>query len=111
MTTPELPPVIDAYQRAHDRRDTDTAIATFHPDATVIDEDTTFTGTEPIRHWLTDAASEYTYTRTLTSVDRLDDDVYVVHNHLSGDFPGGEVDLRYRFELNDDLIHHLTIAP
>ena len=111
MTTPALPTVIDTYQRAHDQRDTDTAITTFRPNATVIDEDTTFSGTEHIRRWLTHAASEYTYTRTLTGVDHLDDGVYIVHNHLSGDFPGSEVDLRYRFELRDNLIHHLTIAP
>ena len=33
----DLPPVIEQYQRAHDRRDTTAAIAAFDPDATVID--------------------------------------------------------------------------
>jgi hypothetical protein len=34
-----------------------------------------------------------------------------VSNHLSGNFPGGEVDLRYRFRLADGLIQELQIAP
>ena len=34
-----------------------------------------------------------------------------VTNHLEGDFPGGTVDLRYRFVLRDDLISRLDIAP
>ena len=32
-------------------------------------------------------------------------------NRLEGDFPGGTVDLSYRFHLNDDRITHLDIAP
>ena len=31
--------------------------------------------------------------------------------HLEGDFPGGVVDLRYRYTLDADRIVHLTIAP
>jgi hypothetical protein len=34
-----------------------------------------------------------------------------VTNHLEGDFPGGVVDLRYRFLLADNLIADLEIAP
>lgn len=111
MSSTTLPAVIEIYQRAHDRRDTEAAIAAFGADATVVDEDTTYTGTERIHWWLENAASEFTYTRTLTGVDDVGDGVVVVHNHLSGDFPGGEADLRYRFELRDDLIHRLEIAP
>ncbi len=111
MRTTDRPGVIDAYQRAHDEHDTVAALATFHPDATVIDDGVTYSGSERVRGWLTDVASEYTYTRTLTGVDDLGDGVYIVHNHLTGDFPGGEVDLRYRFALRDGLIHHLEIAP
>jgi hypothetical protein len=34
-----------------------------------------------------------------------------VTNHLEGDFPGGVVDLRYRFVLAGGLIAELEIAP
>jgi ketosteroid isomerase-like protein len=107
----DVPDVISAYQQAHDRRDAEAALASFGPDATVVDDGTTYVGTERIRWWLGNAASEYTYTRTLTGADDLGDGAYLVHNHLSGNFPGGEVDLRYRFQLRDGLIHHVEIAP
>ncbi len=111
MSPIAVPAVIDTYQRAHDRRDADAALASFGPDATVIDDGTTYVGTERILWWLTNAASEYTYTRTLTEVEDLGAGAFLVHNHLSGDFPGGEADLRYRFQLRDGLIHHVDIAP
>jgi len=111
MPTIELPAVISGYLVARDRRDTNSALATFQSDATVIDENTTFAGTERIRWWLDNAASEYTFTRTLTGSEELDGDVYIAHNHLSGNFPGGEADLQFRFELRDGLIRQLLIAP
>lgn len=111
MAHTDVPDVIASYQNAHDRRDTRAALASFGPDATVIDEGAAYVGTERILWWLTNAASEYTYTRTLTATEDLGDGAYIVHNHLSGDFPGGEADLRYRFQLRDGLIHHVEIAP
>lgn len=111
MTSTDVPAIIAAYQRAHDRRDANAALASFGPDATVIDEGVSYVGTQRILWWLSNAASEYTYTRTLTGAEDLGDGAYIVHNHLSGDFPGGEADLRYRFQLRDGLIHHVEIAP
>ena len=111
MTAVELPPVIDTYLLSHDRRDTEQSIECFDSDATVIDEEQDFTGTERIRWWLDNAAAEFTWTRTLTAVEQPDHDVYVVHTHLSGNFPGSEADLHNRFELSAGLIHRLEIAP
>ncbi|WP_234319761.1 hypothetical protein [Streptomyces sp. KE1] len=34
-----------------------------------------------------------------------------VTQHLKGDFPGGTVDLHYRFTLDQGLISRLDIAP
>lgn len=107
----DLPDVIATYQRAHDHHDTDAAIAAFSPDATVIDDGRTYTGADQIRGWLERTASEFTYTRALTGVDDHGGGTYTVHNHLEGDFPGGQVDLRYRFELRDGFVHSLHIAP
>lgn len=109
--TPELPAVIAAYQAAHDRRDTDVALGCFTDDATVIDEDQSFVGSERIRSWLEHAGSQFTYTRTLTAIEDLGDGDLIVHNRLEGDFPGGEADLRYRFRLARQLIERLEIAP
>ncbi len=111
MSNGQLPEVISSYQRAHDARDVATALAAFAPDATVVDDGHTYAGTERIRWWLEHAASEFTYTRTLVSVEDLGDDEHLVRNHLTGDFPGGEADLAYRFRVRDGLITHLRIAP
>lgn len=111
MAVTELPDVIATYQRAHDQRNAEAALATFAADATVIDDGETYAGTERILWWLSNAASEYTYTRALTGTEDLGGGTYLVSNHLSGNFPGGEADLRYRFQIADGLIQHLQIAP
>lgn len=107
----DIPTMIETYQRAHDRRDTDAALAAFSAGATVVDEGRTHTGADEIRWWLDNAASEYTYTRTLTGIEHEGDGSYIVSTHLSGNFPGGEADLRYRFRLEHGLIRRLEIAP
>ena len=111
MGEQHLPAVIDTYQSAHDQRLTDQAVATFADDATVIDDGESYQGSDRIRWWLEHAASEFTFTRTLISVDDLGGGVHLVRNHIAGNFPGGEADLDYRFELRDGLITRLEIAP
>lgn len=108
--TADLPEVIRTYQAAHDVRDTPLALSTFTPDATVLDDGRTYTGTDEIRSWLSTEASEYTFTRTLLRATPQGTGWLVV-NHLEGDFPGGVVDLRYRFELDGGHIAELEIAP
>jgi hypothetical protein len=41
----------------------------------------------------------------------LGDDRYVVFTTLTGNFPGGSVDLANRFTVRDGLIAQLEIAP
>jgi hypothetical protein len=107
----ELPDVIRQYQEAHDRHDTSRALAAFGPDAKVIDEDREHRGTEAIRGWLDTAARGFTYTRTALGARRIDPDTWLVDNRLEGDFPGGVVDLQYRFVLGNGRIAELVIAP
>ena len=111
QSSTELPEVIATYQNAHDRRDTDTALSAFSADARVYDEDREYRGTDAIRDWLTHAAAEFTYTRTLTGAERLADGAWIVLNRVEGDFPGGVADLRYRFVLSDGKIADLAITP
>jgi ketosteroid isomerase-like protein len=107
----ELPETITRYLDAHRVHDTSTALGAFAGDAVVVDDGKTYAGTAAIERWLTAAASEYTYTTELTAAHRIDASHYVVTNHLEGDFPGGQVDLRYRFTFHDGLIDDLTIEP
>jgi hypothetical protein len=108
---PSLPEVIGRYQDAHDRHETERALGTFAADARVVDEDREYRGPDQIRAWLATAATEFTYTRTLIDVEAIDGDKWLVVNNLEGNFPGGVVDLRYRFVLRDGLIAELIIAP
>jgi hypothetical protein len=106
----ELPEVIARYQASHDSRDADGALAAFAPDAVVKDDGHRYRGYEEIRHWLSRASVEFDYTRTLIHADEIDSSTWVVANHLERNFPGGEVDLRYRFVVTDGYIRALDIA-
>ena len=108
---PALPEVVRRYQDAHDRRDTAAALSTFTADATVIDDGHEFHGSDEVGEWLANAASEYTFTRTLVSATAVGPERWLVVNHLEGNFPGGVVDLRYQFQLTGGLISELVIAP
>ncbi len=107
----KLPDVVGRYQDAHDRDDVDATLATFTPTATVKDDGHEYHGPDEIRDWLARASTQFTYTRTLTGAEAIDANTWLVTNHLEGNFPGGVVDLRYRFVLTDDLISGLEIAP
>ncbi|MFD7876906.1 nuclear transport factor 2 family protein [Streptomyces sp. NPDC059766] len=106
-----LPEVITRYLGAHRVRDTATALGAFHPDATVTDDGKTHQGAPAIETWLTRSASEYTYTTELTEAWKTDPDHYVATHHLEGNFPGGVVDLQYRFTLSGGRIKTLVIEP
>ena len=86
-------------------------LAAFAPDATVVDNEHSYTGHDEIHRWREAESSKYTYTVMATHVEKFDDTRYVVTNRLEGDFPGGVVDVIYRFTLADDLITRLEIAP
>ena len=108
----DLPDTVRSYLTAHTARDTDTALAAYTADAVVTDDGHTYRGTDEVRGWLQQSSSEYTFTTELTGAQRVDDRQWVAVSHLEGDFPGGVVDLRYRFTLDaDDRIAVLTIAP
>ncbi|GAA4753955.1 hypothetical protein GCM10023328_41630 [Modestobacter marinus] len=107
----QLPATIRGYLAAHDAGDAETALRAFTPTAVVVDDGVTYRGTEEIRRFLAKAGTEYTYTSTLVAVDHTDDARWVATKHLEGDFPGGVVDLRYRFVLAGDSISELVIAP
>src|SRR2546430_1147703 len=107
----QMPDAIAQYQDAHDHGDVETALAAFAPNAVVKDDGHEYHGLDEIRDWLARASTEFTYTRTLIGAAAIDANTWLVTNHLEGDFPGGGVDLRYRFVLADGLISELEIAP
>ncbi len=78
-----LPEPIAAYFAA-DRLDAEAVVRCFTNDAVVKDEGETHAGLAAIRRWKTEAA---------------------------GDFPGGQVDLRFFFRLERGKIASLEIKP
>ena len=105
----ELPRTIADYLTAHRTRDADTAITCFTNDAAVIDDGKTYHGTADIHTWLDRSAGEYTYTIELIGAEKIDDQHYTAINHLEGDFPGGVVDLHFRFTLRGGRVARLVI--
>jgi hypothetical protein len=105
----ELPVVITSYLKAHQTRDLDTAIERYTDDASVTDEGRTYNGPDEIRAWLSRSASEFTYTIEMTGATKLGDDRYDVTHHLEGNFPGGKVDLHFRFTICEGKIARLVI--
>ena len=106
-----LPDVIRTYLQAHDVHDTDAALATFSAGAVITDDGRTVSGHDEIRHWLETAAREFTYERTLLDAVATGPGEWLVSTNLTGNFPGGTVDLSYRFAVDGHLIQHLVIAP
>ncbi|MCM4083561.1 nuclear transport factor 2 family protein [Paractinoplanes hotanensis] len=107
----ELPTAITTYLPAHQEHATETAIGPFAADAVVTDEGQTYHGRAQIRGWLDKSAGEYTYTTEFAGASRDGGTGWDVIQHLEGDFPGGEVDLHYRFTLDGDHISRLVIEP
>ena len=113
-TAKHLPAAITRYLREADPQHKANAhdlLSAFATDAIVIDDGNTYTGHDEIHRWRETEASDYIYTVEVSHVEKLDDTQYVVTHHLEGDFPGGVVDIIYRFTLANDLITRLEIAP
>ena len=113
--TISLPTVISDYLEASDRGDLDALVACFTDDAVVLDEGREWRGQAGLRQWREKVANAYEYTvevcgaakqGSIDGVQRHD-----VHTHLEGNFPGGTVDLTFRFGLRGDRIASLQIVP
>jgi len=108
MPTPD---VITAYFAAAAQRDGAAVVALFTADAVVVDEGQVRRGTQAIRAWWDGPATAFQYTTEVQGVAPTGDRDFLARVHLEGNFPGGTVDLAYRFTLAGDRISRLEIAP
>lgn len=106
----ELPAAVAAYFAADRGRDAEAVSRCFADDAVVKDEGNAHAGREAIRRWIAASAAQYTYVAEPFAIE-ANGDRPVVTAHLSGDFPGSPVDLRYCFVLAGERIAALEIAP
>jgi ketosteroid isomerase-like protein len=105
------PEVISNYFEADARRDVDAILVLFTDDAVVVDEGETWRGIDKIRAWREGPASKYNYTTEVFRTDRTGENEYLVTGRLEGNFPGGTVELKWRFTVADDRIRRMHIAP
>ena len=105
----ELPAPIAGYFSADKAGDPYTVARHFTEDAVVRDEGHTYAGREAIRHWKKASSAKYTYTVEPFAISE-DAELTIVSAHLTGNFPGSPVDLRYRFGLEGEQIAGLEIV-
>jgi ketosteroid isomerase-like protein len=103
------PEIVTRFMKAAAERDYEALAACFTEDAVVEDESQSYRGREAIRRWQEATRAKWEYTVTVTGGRPEADGEYVVLAHLSGNFPGGEADVEYRFALRGDLIARLRI--
>ena len=106
----KLPEVVADYLRAHVARDYAAAMGYLAEDVTVLDDGHVLHGREETLEVFDQSARDYDVETTLLSVSKAADDVWEVGTHLSGSFPGGEVDLRMLFTVVRDVIQRLEIT-
>ncbi len=107
--TLELPAPIGEYFAAANTDDADRIAACFAQDAVVRDEGEDMHGRSAVRAWAQASRRKYRFHAEPRTIEALADRT-VVTAHLTGDFPGNPVDLRYRFKLAAGLIAGLEIS-
>ncbi|MBD9585926.1 nuclear transport factor 2 family protein [Pseudomonas sp. PDM03] len=95
-----LAPAIAAYIAAANARDTSTVASFFAEDANVFDEGQHRIGTQAIAQWMQDTARRYQPKVEVLDVQQRTGKV-LVHNLISGTFPGSPLELRYMFRLDE----------
>lgn len=109
--TATIPPVIAQYMVAQgDGTRWETIAQAFTSDAHVNDEGIDYHGEDGVRAWLKKTGGEFAYTTTLVGQRQDAPHRWTVIAHLEGDFPGGVVDLPFRFTLRGEKISELIIA-
>ncbi|MFN3523579.1 MAG: SDR family oxidoreductase [Phenylobacterium sp.] len=108
--TVRLPAPIARYFEVAETNDAEAVAACFAPAAVVRDEQRVHTGRAAVRDWAAEARSRYSFHAEPRSFEALPDGG-VVTACLTGTFPGGRADLRYRFRLADGQIIDLEIVP
>ncbi|HYK97372.1 MAG TPA: nuclear transport factor 2 family protein [Candidatus Acidoferrales bacterium] len=110
MLTGRPPQAVQRFVDAAAKRDFQAVAECFTEDATVTDEGRTHRGRAQIRKWQEDGRKQWEYILTVRGGRARGADGYLMQGHLSGNFPGGEADVRYDFTLRGGLISHLAIS-
>lgn len=108
----DSPDAVRAYLALTIGGDRTAAIVAFADDAHVTDDGASHDGAAAVRAWLDRPAGDYTFTTTPLSAQSTSDTEALVTCRVEGNFPGGLVDLDYRFTLDETRrITRLVIEP
>lgn len=107
----ELPTAVQGFADGWQAREADAVDALFTDDAVVTDEGRTHRGRTEIRAWIDESINLFSTTLTFLGAREVNGTVGASYR-LEGDFPGGVVDLEYRFRLDEQgRIVELDFAP
>lgn len=81
----------------------------FSADAVVVDEKRTHRGREAIARWKAETSAAYDYVSEPVAIDDQGGRI-IVTAHVTGNFPGSPVNLRYAFTLAGNEIARLEIV-
>ena len=105
----KLPTPITGYFAAANSDDAGRVASYFSDDAIVRDEGRTIRGPNAVRAWAEETRRRYRYYAEVVAAEEAADGI-VVTAHLTGDFPGSPIDLRYRFKFVGSKIMELEIG-
>lgn len=108
MSSLTLPEPIAAYFVA-DTQGPDQVAQCFTPKAVVKDNDDVFTGRDEIRAWKAEADAKYTCTTKPFSLESVEG-IHAVQAHVSGNFKGTPLDMKFTFRLERGLIANMEIS-
>jgi hypothetical protein len=100
--TPNLPDIVKAYFEATNAHAPDRVAACFELDARVRDDGRDHQGRDAIRAWAEESDRKYSFQAEVLSAEQ-EAGRLVVTAHLTGDFPGNPVDLRFQFRLAERI--------
>jgi ketosteroid isomerase-like protein len=104
----DLPIPIASYIVAENGGDTEALAQCFAGDAVVRDEGQTIEGLAAIKQWKAETRKKYQHTiEPLASAQK--DGKTIVTNRLTGNFPGGPIELEFVFTLEANKIASLEI--
>ena len=110
LTIDQLPPTIRRYLEIRESGESHRVAELFADDAEVSDEGRVHRGRDEIRAWIDETNAAYRYSKVFTGA-REHEGTFGTSFRLTGDFPGGVVDLDYQFRLSDDgRISRLSFA-
>jgi len=110
LSITQLPSVVRRYLELQESADAIQAADLFAEDASVSDEGRTYHGREEIRAWIAASKAAYEYSMEFLGA-RETDELVGISFRLTGNFPGGTVDLEYQFQIDSNgQITHLYFA-